>query len=105
MALTPNSNSFSSFSFQIVICFRWNPECLLQLFRGYGPLLVYPEITEVGKLFEPISDVLYTEKLENVTPGGYNEQAMNELMGNGAIKAWRTTLDNLFERLQKSAKS
>ena len=136
---------------------------------GYGPLLVHPKITEVGKLFEPISDVLYTEKLENVhplqlltcimspyymllheiakfaddqglehdlsvkflhslfsslgrraaespncdlvelahdmTPDGYNEQAMNELMGNGAIGAWRTALDNLLERLQKSAKS
>ena len=132
--------------------------------NGYGPLLVHPEVKEVGELFAPISDVLYTEDLSNVrplqlltcimspyymlmeeiakfsddqglehelsvkflhslfsslsrraaeskgcdlielahdmTPGGYNEQSMNELLDNGAIKAWRTALDNLLARLQ-----
>ncbi len=131
---------------------------------GYGPLLVYPETPEVGKLFGAISDVLYIQNLNDVrplqlltcimspyymlmheiakfsddrgvnhalsvkflhslfsalsrraaesphsdlvelahdmTPGGYNEQAMNELSGNGAIAAWRTALDRLLERLQ-----
>jgi len=134
--------------------------------NGYGPLLVHPEVTEVGELFAPISDVLYTQNLNDVrplqlltcimspyymlldeiakfsddqglehnlsvkfshslfsslsrraaesescdlvelahdmTPGGYNEQSMNELLDNGAIKAWRTALDNLLERLQKN---
>ena len=133
---------------------------------GFGPLLVYPEITAVGKLFEPVSEVFYTDRQADVhtlqivtglmsayymllseivefsdehgishdvsvkflcslfsslctrasntpdcdlaelahdmTPGGYNEQAMNELMGNGAIESWRTALDNLYARLQKS---
>ena len=130
---------------------------------GTGPLLVYPEIAEVGELFAPVSDVYYANKQSDVqtlqivtglmspfnmllneivkfsdeqgidhdvsvrflcslfgalcarasgipgcdlvelahemTPGGYNEQAMNELLGNGAIGAWRTALDRLQERL------
>jgi len=134
---------------------------------GFGPLLVYPEIKEVGSLFSPISDVYYAHKQEDVhtlqivtglmsaynmllseivkfsdeqgiehdvsvkylcslfnalctraantpdcdlvelahemTPGGYNEQALYELTGNGAIPAWRTALDRLLERLQKSS--
>jgi len=133
---------------------------------GYGPLLVYPEITEVGDLFAPVSDVHYSHTQADVhtlqiitglmssfnmlmheivafsdeqgirhdvsvkflcslftalcsraagtpdcdlydlahemTPGGYNEQALNELNGNGAIKAWRTALDHLLERMQDS---
>jgi len=132
--------------------------------NGYGPLLVHPKVTEVGELFAPISDPLYTENLNDVrplqlltcimspyymlldeiakfsddqglehtlsvrflhslfsalsrraadsehcdlvefahdmTPGGYNEQSMNELLDNGAIKAWRTALDNLLERIR-----
>ncbi|MCL2426626.1 MAG: NAD(P)-binding domain-containing protein [Oscillospiraceae bacterium] len=133
---------------------------------GIGPLLVYPEITEVGELFTPVGDVYYANKQEDVhtlqivtglmsaynmllneivkfsddqgiehdtsvgflssllnslctraantpncdlielahemTPGGYNEQAMNELVDNGAIKAWRTALDRLLVRLKTS---
>jgi pyrroline-5-carboxylate reductase len=133
---------------------------------GVGPLLVYPEIAEVGELFAPVSDVYYANKQSDVhtlqivtglmspfnmllneivgfsdeqgiehdvsvkflcslfialctrasgipncdlvelanemTPGGYNEQAMNELLGNGAIAAWRSALDKLLERLQGS---
>ena len=42
------------------------------------------------------------ELAQEMTPGGYNEQALNELTGNGAIKAWRTALDRLLERLQGS---
>jgi pyrroline-5-carboxylate reductase len=132
--------------------------------EGFGPLLVYPEITEVGDLFAPVSDVYFAHRQEDVhtlqiitglmsaynmllneivkfsddqgidhdvsvkflcslfsalckraagipdcnlvelayemTPGGYNEQAMNELVGNGAIVAWRTALDKLIVRLQ-----
>jgi len=131
---------------------------------GFGPLLVYPEIKEVGELFSPVSDVYYAHRQEDVhtfqivtglmspynmllneivkfsddqgiehdvsvkflsslfkalgtraadipncdlielayemTPGGYNEQAMNELLENGAIGAWRTALDRLLARLQ-----
>jgi len=134
--------------------------------NGYGPLLIHPEVKEVGELFAPISDVLYTENLNDVrplqlltcimspyymlldeiakfsddqglehalsvkflhslfsslsrrvaesetcdlvelahdmTPGGYNEQSMNELLDNGAIGAWRTALDNLLKRLQSN---
>ena len=134
---------------------------------GFGPLLVYPEIEEVGILFEPVSDVYYTHSQEDVhtlqivtglmsaynlllneivrfsdekglehdvsvkflcslfgslckraastpdcdlvklahemTPGGYNEQAMKELRDNGAIKAWRTALDRLHKRLTESS--
>jgi len=133
---------------------------------GFGPLLVYPEISEVGELFAPVSDVYYAHRQEDVhtlqivtglmsaynmlldkivgfsdeqgiehdvsvkflcslfsslciraasvpdcdlvelahemTPGGYNEQAMNELIGNGAIAAWRTALDTLLARLKGS---
>jgi pyrroline-5-carboxylate reductase len=134
--------------------------------EGFGPLLVYPENSQVGELFEPISDVYYANKQKDVhtlqiitgmmspynmllnefvkysiqrgiahddsvkfvhsllsslsrraaetpncdlielahemTPGGYNEQAMNELMENGAIGAWRAALDNLTSRLENS---
>jgi len=42
------------------------------------------------------------ELAHEMTPGGYNEQAMNELIDNGAIEAWRTVLDRLLERLHKS---
>ena len=137
--------------------------------RAYGPLLVYPEIAEVGELFKPVSDVLYVQNVNDVhtlqlvtglmsayymllheivkfsddqgmehdvsvkflhslfgslsrraadtpncdlvelahdmTPGGYNEQAMNELVDNGAIKAWCNTLDRLLDRLQASGKN
>jgi len=133
--------------------------------EGFGPILIYPEISEVGRLFAPVGDVHYAnsqvdvqtlqlvtglmsaynmflneivmfsdeqgidhdvsvkflcsllnalntraEKMQNcdlvelahdMTPGGYNEQAMNELMSNGAIKAWRTALDGLYARLHE----
>jgi len=42
------------------------------------------------------------ELAHEMTPGGYNEQAMNELMENGAIKAWKTALDNLTSRLESN---
>ena len=135
---------------------------------GFGPLLVYPGIAEVGELFEPVSDVFFAHRQADVhtlqivtglmsgyymllseivnfsdeqgiehdvsvkflcslfsslciratnmpdcnlvelahemTPGGYNEQAMYELLDNGAIEAWRTALDKLLERLHKSSK-
>ena len=135
---------------------------------GYGPLLVYPEIAEVGELFAPVSDVYFAHRQADVhtlqivtglmsaynmlldeivkfsdeqgiehdvsvkflcslfgslckraanipncdlvelahemTPGGYNEQAMNELLDNGAINAWRASLDRLLERLHNSSK-
>jgi len=138
------------------------------IMAGHGPLLVYPEIAEVGELFAPISDVYYAHRQEDVhtfqivtglmsaynmllseivrfsddqgighdtsvrylcslfgslskraasipdcdlvelahemTPGGYNEQALRELVGNGSIQAWRTALDRLLERLQGSSK-
>ena len=131
---------------------------------GFGPLLVFPRITEVGDLFAPVSDVYFAQKPEDVhtlqivtglmsayhmllyqivkfsddqglehdvsvkylcslfgslcrraasipdcdlvelanemTPGGYNEQAMKELLDSGAIEAWRTALDRLLERLR-----
>ena len=134
---------------------------------GIGPLLVYPEVKEVGELFSPVSDVYYAHSQKDVhtlqiitgmmsaynmlldeivrfsdeqgidhdisvkflcslfgamgtraasipncdfvelahemTPGGYNEQAMTELMSNGAIHAWRAALDRLHERLKKSS--
>ncbi|MCL2674259.1 MAG: hypothetical protein FWE92_02895, partial [Defluviitaleaceae bacterium] len=44
------------------------------------------------------------ELANDMTPGGYNEQAMNELIDNGAIQAWRTALDNLSERLKANNK-
>ena len=40
------------------------------------------------------------ELANEMTPGGYNEQAMNELLANGAIGAWRTALDRLLARLR-----
>ena len=134
---------------------------------GIGPILVFPEIQEVGELFAPVSDVYYAHNQNDVhtmqiltgmmsaynmllnevvkfsddqglahdisvkfvcslfgalcerasgipncdlvqlahemTPGGYNEQAMNELTGNGAISAWRTSLDSLLLRLKNSS--
>jgi len=42
------------------------------------------------------------ELAHEMTPGGYNEQAMNELLQNGAIQAWRTSLDSLLARLKKT---
>jgi len=136
------------------------------IMEGFGPLLVYPEVPEVGALFAPVSDVYYAHSQSDVhtlqivtglmsaynmllceivkfsdgqgiehdvsvkylcslfgslskraanipncdldelahemTPGGYNEQALNELMGSGAIGAWRTALDRLLLRLQSS---
>ncbi|MCL2200415.1 MAG: NAD(P)-binding domain-containing protein [Oscillospiraceae bacterium] len=42
------------------------------------------------------------ELAHEMTPGGYNEQAMNELLENGAISAWRTSLDTLLARLENS---
>ena len=42
------------------------------------------------------------ELASEMTPGGYNEQAMNELLQNGAIGAWRTALDGLHARLGKA---
>jgi len=42
------------------------------------------------------------ELAHEMTPGGYNEQAMNELLDNGAIEAWRTALDRLRDRLHSS---
>ena len=42
------------------------------------------------------------ELAHEMTPGGYNEQAMNELMGNGAIGAWRVSLDRLLLRLENA---
>ena len=136
---------------------------------GFGPLLIYPELPEVGQLFAPVSDAFYMKEISDartlqlltcimspyymlleeivkftsdqgvehelavkfthslfsalsrraaedaphydlvelahdMTPGGYNEQSMNELMENGAIKAWRTSLDRLLERLEQSMK-
>jgi len=138
------------------------------IMEGHGPLLVYPEIEEAGVLFEPISDVYYASRQEDVhtlqivtglmsaynmllneivkfsddqgiehdvsvrylcslfsslckrasnipdcdlvelahemTPGGFNEQALNELVGNGSIEAWRTALDRLLARIKGNAK-
>jgi len=45
------------------------------------------------------------ELAHEMTPGGYNEQAMNELMAIGAISAWRTMLDKLLVRLNESGNS
>jgi pyrroline-5-carboxylate reductase len=136
---------------------------------GYGPLIVFPEVSEVGELFSPISEVIFTENQDDartlqmitcimspyymllneiaefadsqnlhrnvsvgfihslfsalsrraaetdncspvelahdMTPGGYNEQAMNELMNNGAIKAWGTALIRLLDRINESEKA
>jgi pyrroline-5-carboxylate reductase len=49
-----------------------------------------------------IPDVDLVELANDMTPGGYNEQAMNELLDNGAIAAWRTALDRLMARLKAS---
>ena len=134
--------------------------------EGYGPVLVYPELTEVGELFKPVGDIYYAasqsdvhtlqivtglmsaynmllneivmfsddrgiehdvsvkflcslfnamckraantddcdliELAHEMTPGGYNEQAMNELINTRSIKSWRTALDNLLVRLNES---
>jgi len=51
-----------------------------------------------------IPDCDMTELAYEMTPGGYNEQAMKELLGNGAIAAWRSSLDALLLRLHKSSK-
>jgi len=139
---------------------------LPMIVRGFGPLLVYPEISEIGELFSSVSDVLYVKNIADVrplqlitcimspyymllnevvqfadtqgvehdlsvtfthslfsalsrraaetkncdlvelandmTPGGYNEQSMNELLDNGAIEAWRTSLNRLLKRLMES---
>jgi pyrroline-5-carboxylate reductase len=141
---------------------------LPMIVRGFGPLLVYPEIQEVGQLFAPVADAVYLNKMSDIrplqlltcvmspyymlleefaqfsdsqgvehdvsvkfihslfsalsrraaeipncdlvelandmTPGGYNEQSMNELMDNGAIGAWRVALDRLLERLEANTK-
>jgi len=42
------------------------------------------------------------ELAHDMTPGGYNEQAMIELMDNGAIPAWGTVTEKLRERLLAS---
>ena len=47
-----------------------------------------------------INDCDLVELAHEMTPGGYNEQAMRELVDNGAIKAWRTALDRLLARMQ-----
>jgi len=139
---------------------------LPMIVRGFGPLLVYPKIPEVGELFASVGDAIYISNMDDIrtlqlltclmspyymlvdefakftvdqgvdheasvkfihsllsaltrravetpncdlvemandmTPGGYNEQAMNELLANGAIQAWRDTMDRLRERLQAS---
>ena len=55
----------------------------------------------LGKRAAGIPDCDLTELACEMTPGGYNEQAMKELLGNGAIKAWRNSLDRLLERLNQ----
>jgi len=47
-----------------------------------------------------MNDCDLVELAHEMTPGGYNEQAMRELVDNGAIKAWRTALDRLLARMQ-----
>ena len=44
------------------------------------------------------------ELAHDMTPGGYNEQAMNELMDNGAIPAWGSMLRTLLGRLEANDK-
>jgi len=137
---------------------------LPMIIHGFGPLIVYPKIPEIGELFAPVADAIYLSNIENtrtlqlltclmspyymlleelakfadtqgvgqdvsikflhsllgaltrraiitpncdlvdlandMTPGGYNEQAMRELLDSGAIKAWGTTLESLRVRLQ-----
>ena len=139
---------------------------LPMIVHGFGPLIVYPEMPEIGELFAPVADAVYLSNIENtrtlqlltclmspyymlldelakfadtqgvgydmsikflhslfgaltrravitqncdlvdlandMTPGGYNEQAMKELVDNGAIKAWGKALENLLARLQNN---
>lgn len=141
---------------------------LPMIVRGFGPLLVYPKITQVGELFSSVADAIYLQDIgdtrtlqlitcimspyymllnelvefadglgvehemsiqfvhslfsaltrravetpncdlielaNDMTPGGYNEQSMNELMENGAIKGWGETLRGLKERMDESIK-
>jgi pyrroline-5-carboxylate reductase len=141
---------------------------LPMIVQGFGPLLVYPEVLEVGELFKDVADAVYLKNLDDtrtlqlltcvmsayymlleeivdfsdgqgvdhelsikfthyllsaltrravetkdcdlvelahdMTPGGYNEQAMKELMDNGAIPAWGKALENLRERLMGHTK-
>jgi len=136
---------------------------------GFGPLIVYPKVPEIGELFAPVADTIYLSNIQDarsfqlisclmspyymliaelvkftsdqgvnsdasikfihslltaltrraaqtkdcdlielandMTPGGYNQQAMNELLENGAITAWRDALDNLQQRLLDSRSS
>jgi len=136
---------------------------------GFGPLLVYPEVPQVGELFAPVADAIYlpnadtirtlllftcimspyymlmdelvkftdahgvehdlaikflhsmlsaltrravetpncdlVELANDMTPGGYNEQSMKELLENDAIGAWGGAIERLYERLQASASS
>ena len=57
----------------------------------------------LGTRAASISNCNLVELAHEMTPGGYNEQAMNELMDNGAIEAWRTALDRLILRLTSAA--
>ena len=50
----------------------------------------------------PNCDII--ELANDMTPGGYNEQAMNELLNNGAIKAWHNALNSLSKRLHENLK-
>lgn len=141
---------------------------LPMMVRGFGPLLVYPKVPEVGALFAPVADTVYLTNMDDtrtlqmltcimspyymmlseviaftdaqgvdhdtavafmhslfsalsrrgaetpdcdfvelahdMTPGGYNEQAMKELMANGAIEAWGKVLNMLKARLEASGK-
>lgn len=142
---------------------------LPMIVRGFGPLLVYPKLEEVGEVFKTVADAVYLENLADIkplqiltclmspyymlldtmvgfvddygvdhettvkfthsllsalskraildmpqhnlvelahdmTPGGYNEQAMNALMENGSIPAWREMLDTLLMRLEENTK-
>jgi len=134
--------------------------------EGFGPILAFPEISEVKELFSPVGTVYFAktqmdvhtlqivtglmsaynmllneivmysdeqgiehdvsvrflcslfnalctraantencdlvELAHEMTPGGYNEQAMKELVDSGAIKAWRTALDGLHSRFHDS---
>jgi pyrroline-5-carboxylate reductase len=40
------------------------------------------------------------ELAHDMTPGGYNEQAMKELVSSGAIDMWGAALDHLMNRLK-----
>lgn len=63
---------------------------------------LFSSLTKRAAEDEPHHDLV--ELAHDMTPGGYNEQAMVELMNNGAIKAWRTILDTLLERLEAAKK-